>query len=385
MTPSPAQSEPTTIRVVSVVDRLFGGGGGERVAAEVIERLDPARFDRTLCVTRPSRAALLDQLRSAGVRVLELDRTRQFDLAAWRPLVHLLRSERTHVLHSHKFGSNVWCALIARLARVPVFVTHEHSWSFADDRLRVALDRRVIAPRADAMIAVSAVDAKRMIDVERIPERKIRVIPNGIPRSQPGARDELRKELGIAGKTPIVGMIASLRPEKRVDVLIDAVRSLAGRQQPFHVAILGDGPLADQLRSAAQTAGIADRVSFLGYRADARELAAGFDVAVLTSDREGMPLSLLEYMALGRAIVATAVGGIPEVVAHERDALLVAPGSAAEVASAIARLLDSAEERERLGAAAAARQAAEYDLDATVRRIESLYLELLARHQTAGA
>jgi glycosyltransferase involved in cell wall biosynthesis len=362
---------------VAVVDSLLGGGGGERIAAQLIEGLDPRRFDRTLCVTRSSSPALIDEARSAGVRVLELERSRQFDLRAWRPLVSLLRAERTDVLHSHKFGSNVWSALVARLARVPVLVTHEHSWSFVDDRLRVLLDRRLIAPRASAMIAVSDADARRMIEVERIPPRKIRVIPNGIPRPEAGASGGLREELGVEAGVPIVGMIASLRPEKRVDLLLDAARDLAGNRRAFHVAIVGDGPLTEELQRHAHRAGIGDRVSFLGFRPNARSLAADFDIAVLTSDREGMPLSLLEYMSLGRAIVATAVGGIPDVVVHGREALLVAPGSSKEVAAALESLLDAPEERARLGRAAAARQAASYDLGVTVRLVEQLYLELL--------
>ena len=260
---------------------------------------------------------------------------------------------------------------------MPVFVTHEHSWSFSDDRLRVLLDRWLIAPRASAMIAVSDADARRMIEVEGIPPRKIRVIPNGIPRPEARRAGVLRAELGLEPGVPIVGMIASLRPEKRVDLLLDAARDLAGGGRAFHVAIVGDGPLADDLRGRAARAGIADRISFLGFRADARALAADFDVATLTSDREGMPLSLLEYMSLGRAIVATAVGGIPDVVAHGREALLVAPGGSTELAAALGSLLDAPAERARLGQAAAARQAAGYDLGVTVRLVEQLYLELL--------
>jgi glycosyltransferase involved in cell wall biosynthesis len=280
-------------------------------------------------------------------------------------------------LHSHKFGSNVWCALVARLARVPVLVTHEHSWSFTDDRLRVFLDRRLIASRADAMVAVSSADARRMIAVERIPERKIHVIPNGILPPEVGDAGALRRELGLASDLPIIGMVASLRPEKRVDLLLDAVQRVAATERAFHVAVVGDGPLARELEARATTLGLAERVSFLGYRSDAVELAAGFDVAVLTSDREGMPLSLLEYMALGRAIVATAVGGVPDVVADGREALLVAPGDASSVASALGRLLDDPEERARLGRSAAVRQADEHDLAETVRQIEILYGELL--------
>jgi glycosyltransferase involved in cell wall biosynthesis len=358
------------------VDRLFGGGGGERVAAQLVERLDAERFDRTMCVTRPSSPSLLDEVRAAGVRVLELDRAAQFDVAPWRPLVRLLRGRHVDVLHSHKFGSNVWCAMFARLAPVPVFVTHEHSWSFTGDRLRMSLDRRVIAPAANAMIAVSPEDARRMVEVERIPQDKIRIIPNGIAAIH-GDPQKLRRELRIDDQTPIVGVIASLRPEKRVDLLIDAACLMARDGRAFHVAILGDGPLNDDLRAQAESGGIGERVSFLGYRSDARELAAAFDIAVLASDREGTPLSLLEYMALRRAIVATSVGGVPDVVTHERHALLVPPGDATRLAAAVARLLDSPEERIRLGEAAAARQSEEYDLEATTRQVEQLYLELL--------
>jgi glycosyltransferase involved in cell wall biosynthesis len=361
------------------VDRLFGGGGGERVAARLIEGLDAARFDRAMCVTRPSSAPLLDELRASGVTVLELDRRAQFDLAAWRPLLSLIRAKRVDVLHSHKFGSNVWCAMISRLMPVPVFVTHEHSWSFAGDRLRTFLDRRIIAPAANAMIAVSPEDARRMVEIDGIPRHKIRIIPNGIAPLGVGDPQTLRDELRLGPETPIVGIIASLRPEKRVDLLLDAAAVLAREGQAFHVAIVGNGPLNHTLRARAASSGISDRISFLGYRADARELAAGFDVAVLASDREGTPLSLLEYMARRRAIVATSVGGVPDVIAHERNGLLVPPGDAAQLASAIARLLGSPEERGRLGDAAAARQLEEYDLEQTTKQVERLYLELLNR------
>ncbi len=266
---------------------------------------------------------------------------------------------------------------------MPIFVTHEHSWSFTGDRLRLTLDRRLISTRADAMIAVSAADAHRMVDLERIPAHKVRIVPNGIVAPVVTDTAKLRTELGLAGDIPIVGTIATLRPEKRLDVLIDALAQIAGRGVAFRLVVVGDGPLAEELRLRAGAAGIADSVSFLGHRSDARELAAGFDIAVLTSDREGLPLSLLEYMALGRAIVATAVGGIPDAVRHEREALLVAPGAPEGVAAALMRLLGDPTARRRLGAAAAVRQAAEYDLDATVQKVERLYLELLGRRLAA--
>ena len=159
--------------------------------------------------------------------------------------------------------------------------------------------------------------------------------------------------------------------------MLDAVRLVASSGRAFHVVVVGEGPLARSELKARASAGWPIVFPSSASDPNGSNLAAAFDIAVLTSDREGMPLSLLEYMALGLAIVATAVGGIPEVITDEREGLLVAPGNAEQVAAAITRLLDAPEERLKLGSAAARRQAAEYDLDSTVRQIESLYVELI--------
>ena len=151
------------------------------------------------------------------------------------------------------------------------------------------------------------------------------------------------------------------------------------RERKVHVVLVGAGPEEAALRDQVREASIADAVTFLGFRPDATTLAAGFDVAVLASDREGAPLTLLEYMALGRPIVTTSVGGIPEIVEDGRHAVLVPPGDAASLASAIGRLLDDPAERLRLGSEAAARQAAQFSFEEMTRRVERLYLQLLGR------
>jgi glycosyltransferase involved in cell wall biosynthesis len=367
------------IEVVTLVDRIFGGGGGERVAASVAARLDPTIFTRTLCVSRPSAPKMVEQLREAGVKVLELDRQGASELLAWRPLLQYLRGAKVDILHTHKFGSNVWGAVTARIASTPVLITHEHSWSFSEDTRRRLLDRYLIAPRASAMIAVSAADARRMNEIEGIPIRKIRVIPNGIDLVHPANRLKLRGELELPAGTPIIGFVGSLRPEKRVDLIIDASSRLAATGMTFHVALVGDGPERKALQERVIASGLEANISFLGYRDDATELASGFDIGVLASDREGAPLALLEYMGLGLAIVATRVGGIPDIVDDKEHALLVEPDDVSGLEAALQRLLTAPSERARLGAAAAARQADEFDLSVVTRRIERLYLELLGR------
>jgi len=340
--------------------------------------LDPERFDRALCVTRPSPRDHLEALRAAGVTVIELDRRRRLQPLAWRPLVRHARRHGVDVLHCHKFGSNAWGAVIAPLIRAPVLVTHEHSWSFTGDRRRMLVDRHVIAPRAAAMVAVSSLDARRMVEIERLPSDKVRMIPNGIVTPHIADPLSLRRELAIDPDVPVVGFVGSLRPEKRVDLILAAAATLLAERK-LRLVLVGAGPEEAALRDQVRDAGIVGAVTFLGFRPDATTLAAGFDVAVLASDREGAPLTLLEYMALGRPVVTTNVGGIPEIVEDGRQAVLVPPGDAAALASAIGRLLDDPAEQLRLGSEAAARQAAQFSFDEMTRRVESLYLELLGR------
>jgi glycosyltransferase involved in cell wall biosynthesis len=370
---------PPKIHVLTLVDRVADAGGGESAAATLAARIDPERFESTLCVTRPSSADLLAEIAAAGVRVVELDRRGRLDVAAWATFARYVRDRRVDILHSHKFGSNVWAALAKRFLPISALVTHEHSWSFSGDRLRMLLDRRLIAPAAAAMIAVSAEDARRMAELERIPRAKITVIPNGIEFAPPADPAKLRRELGWDDDRPVIGYVGGLRPEKRVDLLLTAASALAGQGRELHVALVGSGPEEARLRQLAGELGIDGSVAFLGFRRDATELAAGFDVAVLPSDREGAPLSLLEYMALARPIVATSVGGVPELVEHEQQALLVAPGNHDELHSAIAVLLDDPARRRALGLAAAARQSAEFSLSTMTRRIEELYVAVAAR------
>jgi glycosyltransferase involved in cell wall biosynthesis len=372
-----------SIKVVTMVDRIARAGGGERFALGVASRLDPERFDSILCVTRPSAPDAVEEARAAGLRVVELDRSSRWSLRPWQRLTRLLRDERIDIVHSHKYGSNVWGALVTRAAAVPVFVAHEHSWSYEGDPLRVLLDRYVVGRRAQAVIAVSALDRRRMIERERLPGELVVLQPNGIAPVPPGDANRLRAELGCGPETPIVGFVGRLSPEKRVDLLLGAIARLAAGGVAPICAIVGAGPAEQELRAAALRLGIADRVRFLGQRDDALAVAAGFDVAVLASDREGCPLAVLEYMALGRAIVATRVGGVPDLVEDGRQALLVAAGDEERLAASIGRLLGDADLRGSLGAAAREVQQRSFDLDAVVRRIENLYERLLAARTDA--
>jgi glycosyltransferase involved in cell wall biosynthesis len=365
-------------KVLLLIDSVSLFGGAERLVVETAIRIDPERFEVILCGTRavaPDAAALV---RSAGVRVLSLGRRRTFSPRAWAQLWRLLRRERVDVLHAHKFGSNVWGALVGKAARVPVIVAHEHSWAFEGEPLRRFLDRHVVGRLADAVVAVSKRDERRMIDDEGMPPRVVRLIPNGIP-TLGEAHADVRAELGIDRGLPVVGTVTVLRPEKALDVLLEATARLRVREPRVRLLVAGDGPSRPALEALAQRLALGEAVDFLGERRDVPDVLRALDVTVICSDFEGSPLALLEYMAAGKAIVATSVGGIPGIIEDDVHGLLVPPQDAEALAHAIARLLGDEGLRARLGAAASQRQRREFDVDAVVAATEALYDELLSR------
>src|SRR3954447_14122780 len=247
------------VGVVTLVDRLGTSGGAEKLALALTLALDPERFHRTLVISRwgdhdpegTAERAVLAQLDEAGVGFVGLSRgghkANALNVGAWRPLVRLLRSGEVAVLHAHKFGSNLWGSVLGRASRMPAIVAHEHSWSYEGQWLRRRLDRDVIARCADAVVAVSREDRRRMIELEGIPPERIVFIPNGIPMPAMRPSGDVRGELGIPPEAPVVGSVGVLRPEKGMDVVVGAAERLAGEFPDLHVLLVGDGPERAQL------------------------------------------------------------------------------------------------------------------------------------------
>jgi glycosyltransferase involved in cell wall biosynthesis len=370
----PYGSKRRPLRVVTMVDRLMTSGG-EIVATRVAMNLDRERFESILCSTRTSEVADIKRAEAAGIRVLTLNRRSRLDVVKWHPLFELLRRERVDILHAHKFGSNAWAALLGRLARVPVIVAHEHTWSYSGQPLRRLIDRELIGRSAAAFLAVSPEDRRRMIEVEGVDSTKVRYVPNGVPALAAGDGTPLRRSLGASPTTPVVGTVCALRPQKGVDVLLAAVAALVVEVPDLRVVIVGDGPERTRLKRLSEEMGLVSTVEFLGSRTQEElpDILSAIDVMVSSSTFEGMPLAIIEWMAAGKAIVATKVGGVPALVEDGVHGLLVEPGDPNQLAGAIAKLLRDADLRSALGASAAYRQRRTFDLHHMVRSLESLY------------
>jgi glycosyltransferase involved in cell wall biosynthesis len=373
------------VHVLTLVDHLGTGGGAERLALDIATRLAPSRFRSTLCASRfvasptptEGERQALERLRESGIDFLPLGRRRRGEIWSWRHLAAYIRRERVDVLHAHMFGSNLWGTVVGRLARVPVVIAHEHTWSFEGELLRRVLDRELIGRWSDAFVAVSREDRRKMIEIERIPAERIRFLANGIAPQAPTPGRDLRAELGV-GSGPLVGAVGALRAQKAYDVLIRAAARLRGDHPDLHVLIAGEGPEKPRLEALVRELGLVDVIVMLGRRLDVPDLLAELDVSVCASHFEGSPLAVMEYMEAGLPIVATRVGGVPDLIEDGVHGLLVEPDDPAGLAAAIHDLLSDRARAFALGAHARERRRREFDLDVMVGNIEALYEELLA-------
>ena len=364
------------IRVMMIVDRLDDTlGGGEMTVVSLASSLPAERYEVWVCTTRIAEGWPLETLKREGIKHVHLARSGR-SLMPFRELRRVLRDERIDIVHGHMFGSNVWAALLGRMARVPVVIAQEQTWSYEGRPLRKLTDA-VIGRLVHAFIAVSTADAQRMHKLERIPLRKIHMIPNAWYPREVEAEAGLRAEIGVGPDAPIITSVAVLRPQKRLEILLEAFESVAARVPDAHLVLVGSGPEDERLERivASMTAG--ERVHMVGQRSDVAAIWRVVDIAAMSSDFEGTPLSALEAMSAGVPLVATSVGGIPDIAQDGVSALLVPRRDPAALAAALERLLLDPDLRRRMGEAARER-AQEFTAERHAARNAELYERLLA-------
>jgi glycosyltransferase involved in cell wall biosynthesis len=372
-----APNEP--IRIVMLIESLdYDPGGAERLVVALATHLPADRFDVTVCTTRSVEGELLERVRSAGIRHLALDRRTRLDLLAWRRLIRFLREHRVDVLHAHMWGSNFWGGVIGRVCGVPAVVAHEHSWAYRGKPYRRFLDGYVIGRLVTVFLTVANRDL--MVEWEHVPAQKVELMPNPYIPRPPSVDGDLRAELGIGADVPLVGTAARMRPEKALDVLIDAFAGVSSAFPQARLLLAGDGPCRSRLERRVASLRYGDRVHFLGMREDIDVFLRALDVAAMSSSFEGSPLFGFECMAHEIPLVATAVGGLNDVFDHGRTALLVPAGDSDALAGAIVALLRDRGRGERIAAAAHA-ELENYTIESVVARYVALYERLAGRAQ----
>ena len=384
-----ANTQPP-IRLIQLVTRLDTGGVPEHVLA-LLDGLSRRGYSMTV-VCREVSERYRTRLEQMGVRIILLDLRRLIspvaDLrAAWR-LYRLLRDEGCQVLHMHMSKAALLGGLIGTAARVPVRVNTAHNLGCIALPQRVLrglfwlYDKALFATTMHAVITVSSKVRQSIVRLGVLPAGKAYAIPNGIdPRpfaADADARARTREALGLGDEHVAVGCVARLVWFKGLDALIDAIPGVVRDHAQARFFIVGEGPLKEQLLAQARQLGIADKLVFLGERDDVAALLAAFDVFVLPSVSEGMPITILEAMAAAKPIVATDVGGVGEMIEDQVSGLLVPARAPGALADALNALVGDARRRERMGEAAKARLERDFAQDSMVNATDRLYREKLA-------
>ncbi len=355
-------------------------GGGEESLLELTRALGAAGHERILAC--PGDGEVAARARAAGAEIWRLSMPRLGGprVLAWPvsvlALARRLRRAGVEVVHANTSRAMAYCAPAARLAGLPV-IWHVRV-SDPDPRLDP-----ILGSLADRIVVISDAVAARFAAARPGLRRRVRRVHNGVDtaRFHPARSGAgVRRELGIEPSAPVVGILGRLEPAKGHRVFLEAAAGLARQFPHCRFLVVGRGPLEGDLVATCRALGLLPgrQVVFAGSRADAAPVVAALDVLVLASEREHFGRVLIEAMAGGRPVVATAAGGVPEIVVDGETGLLVPPGDPEAMADAIGRVLADAALAGRLGKAGRRRAEACFSLEEHARAIEAVYREVVA-------
>jgi glycosyltransferase involved in cell wall biosynthesis len=384
------------IRIVRVIARLNMGGPAHHVGL-LGSRLDPERFETLLLHgdVGAGEDSLEDSVRARGAAMARIPGLRpelrpQDDARALASLVRAMRRLRPDIVHTHTAKAGMLGRLAAVMAGDPrprlVHTYHGHVLEGYFGPVKNATYRgfeRRLASVSDALVGVSTATVDDLVRLRIAPREQFRVIPIGLDldpfvRATPADGAAFRSEAGVRDGEVLLTFVGRLVPIKRVDVLLRAFAHARDLGAPARIAVVGDGELRPQLQALAADLGVADRVWFAGYRASMVPVAAGSDIAVLSSDNEGTPVSLIEAGAAAKPAVATRVGGVPDVVTPHTG-IVADAGDPKALGEGLAMLARDSAVRVKMGESAREHVAQRFSVERLVEDVEALYDELLGR------
>jgi len=388
------------IRVIHVITRFDKGGSAENTFLTV-QGLDKDKYEVILiqglaeesCMGTEEAAAVkrnLTEAENSGVRIItipELVRSIQplNDLKALFGLIHIFKSEKPLIVHTHTSKAGIlgrWAAFFANI-KIIVHTPHGHVfWGYFNKWKTTCfiLLERLTASITDKIIVLTEQEKQDHLRFRIAPEGKFRVIHSGVDLAAFSdaliKAPAMREKLGIPPEACVVGTAGRLTPIKGHKYLLEAAAVISPRNTDVFFVFLGDGELAPELRQMASSLGI-KKVMFLGWREEVAEVMSTFDIFVLPSLNEGMGKVLVEAMALGKPIVASDVGGIPDLVTHNYNGLLAPPADVEGLIKNINDLLDDSTKRMEMGDRGKI-IATDYSAEKMIDKIDRLYDETIS-------
>lgn len=357
-------------------------GGIQQQILSIVRMYDREKFNPMVCCFGP-KMELGKEIEKAGIDFVALNRQRynKFSVGIILDLYRLMKERNIHVLRTHKYRANLYGRIAGKLAGVPVIIASEHN-IYRDEKEKRLIRRvtnKLLSMVTDKMVTVSDAIKNDILRYDRVSPSKIMALHNGVDteRFKPGVNfRDMRNQFALSKDDVVIGFVGRLVNSKGLNYLIEAV-ALLKNSSNVKLLIVGDGSLMEELKQMAKDKGLEESVIFTGLRRDITDILSSIDIFVLSSIKEGFPNSLLEAMAMGKPIVATAVGGIPEVIDHGTNGLLVKPADVEGLQSALKLLIDDRLMAKNIGLAARDFIVKNYSITATVRKWETLYCQIL--------
>ena len=351
-------------------------GGLQQVVVNLCRAIDHDIFDvSVLCLRR--QGEFVEEVRETGAKIFSLPlQKNRTDYFSFVKVAKILRDEQIEVIHTHNTQPFIDATLASFFSGVKRRVHTDHARDFPD-KWRYMLAEHIMSYFSYRVVGVSEHTSANLMSYEKISPKKIRTIENGIDGSRYDIQvdvKEKKKELGINPHSPVIGLGVRLSEQKGITYLLQAMPQVISAVPDIQLLIAGQGALEQSLRQEVLDLGIKPHVQFLGPRLDIASLLHVFDVYVLPSLWEGLPMVLLEAMAAGCPVIATEVGGVARAVEHESNGLLVPAEDAIALAKSIIRLLDDAALRKKFARNGLLKFAKEFSAEVMTRKYESLYM-----------
>jgi glycosyltransferase involved in cell wall biosynthesis len=363
-------------------------GGGERVFSQIIRGLDKERFG-VFVASNPG-GIFEKKLTEVGIKINPVRMTNRFNLGIISRLKKIIKTKDVRIVHSQGGRADFFARIAARIANVPIIIS---SMAMLVEGYDVSIPRKglyVLIDRwterwVNKFTVLSEAMRRSLIERHKIPPGNIVKIYNGIEIEEynPDLKElrnkklEVRRELWLKNDVPVIGAIGRLVWQKGFEYLIRAAPEMLKKCPEARFLIVGEGPLKNKLILTGEKLNVADRITFTGFRSDIKEILASIDVLAMPSLLEGLPMVLLEAMAMAKPIVATRIDGITEVLENSKTGLLVPAKNSHALAEALVGILDDNEKANFFGQNAREAAKEKFSVKKMVEQIESAYEKLL--------
>ncbi len=353
--------------------------GAQSVVLNLIKNLDKERFKVSMCALQGG--ILFEETKKLGIEVELLRSKPIFDIKAVIRLTKLMKKQKIDIVHCHGFDSAYYGVLAAKLARIPVCIVTMHGRYWSEKKRRILVSK-VTVKLADTVIAISNDLRKMLLRTLKLPDEKVITIYNGIGLRKFGIEEngrQKKRELGIGFNVPVIGIIANLRVVKGHIYFLKAASKVLKIFPDAKFILVGSGKLRKDLENLTRQLGIAKNILFLGQRRDIPSILNMLDVFALSSLSEEISLAILEAMAMRKPVVATNVGGNPEIITNSINGLLVPSKDEDALAQAIIKLLQNKELAMKIAQAAYETVREKFSLEVMMKKTENLYKELISK------